>query len=767
MSSVLDRKFASTLWTRGRRLLASGLLWAGVAALAAAPLDAQILDTSAPAAVPEVVPPLEERLADVTARMAELRATVERSQAETPEAARAAAELAQLETIEALLRQQVSLAEVLLSTQADAAEATRNLEEQRLSDSPQPPPYTFLVLESLRQQVRDEAARLSRAEENERAARAALATAQADREAKERARRLVKERSANSSDPAASAHELRTSELESQFALETVRLREVEASLQALAREISASRLEALQGRLDHVAPLAELTPEDRSSVLIDLARREGQLQDAAAAAQRALDYLSGQWVEAKRKLDQAPSGDRARTEEVETLKRGQAYRRAELAALAAQQLRLGAMRTVWERRFSVFSEEAAPDSLEPWKRESQEALRNIEVEAALISGHVSDVRNDLVTLQGQTTTDLDPEVARWIDQRVYYARELAKIHEENFASLERLRRLHLDLLDDLGASGGSFSFGSAASSVWRRLVSVWSYELAEVEDRPITVGKIVKGVFLLVLGLLLSKRASRFLGRRLLPRLGLTGGGLHAYQSLFFYVLVVSFTLIALKIVNVPLTAFTILGGALAIGFGFGSQNLVNNFISGLILLVERPIRVADLIQVGDLHGNVEHIGLRSTRVRTGNNVEIIVPNSSFLQENVVNWTLTDTQVRIMVAVGVAYGSPTREVKEIMRKSAASHGRVLKSPDPIVLFKNFGDNSLEFEVHFWIQMRSQMDQRIIESDLRYMIDSFCREAGITIAFPQRDVHLDTLQPLDVRILPEESDEAPAPGTSP
>lgn len=746
--------------TRVGGLLASVLFWAGVATWSAAPLTGQLLEV--PAAAEEVVsvPALEERLAETTKRIEEHRSTIERAPEEAPEAERASTELGLLETIEGSLRQQASLAEVLPSTRLEATEADRNLEEQRLRDSPQPPPYTFLVLESLRQQVRDGEARTARAEEGERAARAALVSAQEDWDAKERARRLVKERNAGSADTAAAAHALRIAELESELALETVRLRQVELELQGLTREISETRLEGLQERLEYVVPRAELTAEDRSSVAIELARREERLEDAAVAAQRALDYLSGQWLEAKRELDKASGEDRALSEEVETLKRGQAYRRAELAAIAAQQQRLGALRTVWERRFSVFSEQAPAESLESWGRESQEALRTIEIEAGLINGHISDVRNELVTLQGQSTGDLDPAVVRWFDQRVYYTRELAKIHEENFASLERLRRLHLDLLDDLGATERTFSLGSAASAVWSRVSSVWSYEITDVDDRPITVGKIVKGIFLLFFGLFLSRRVSRFMGRRLLPRLGLTGGGLHAYQSLFFYILVVTFTLIALQIVNVPLTAFTILGGALAIGFGFGSQNLVNNFISGLILLVERPIRVADLIQVGDLRGNVEHIGLRSTRVRTGQNVEIIVPNSSFLQENVVNWTLTDTQVRVHVTVGVAYGSPTREVKEILRKSAASHGRVLKSPDPIVLFENFGDNSLEFEVHFWIQMRSPMDQKIIESDLRFMIDSFCRDAGITIAFPQRDVHLDSLRPVEVRLVREEEAES-------
>ena len=221
------------------------------------------------------------------------------------------------------------------------------------------------------------------------------------------------------------------------------------------------------------------------------------------------------------------------------------------------------------------------------------------------------------------------------------------------------------------------------------------------------------------------------------------------------FYVLLFSFTLLALRLVNVPLTVFTLLGGAAAIGLGFGSQNIVNNFISGLILLAERPIRIGDLIEVEDLYGTVEDIGARSTHVRSSENVDIIVPNSSFLEKNVINWTLSDDRYRAQISVGVAYGSPTEEVTRLIRKAVDEHPRILKQPDPIILFADFGNNSLDFEVHFWIRMRRLMDRRIVASDLRYRVDEMFREAGIVIAFPQRDVHLDSSKPLDVRVLQE------------
>lgn len=284
-------------------------------------------------------------------------------------------------------------------------------------------------------------------------------------------------------------------------------------------------------------------------------------------------------------------------------------------------------------------------------------------------------------------------------------------------------------------------------------VASYWHYPLLRVEGQSITPGKITVALVLLAIGYLVSRWIRSLLHVRLLMRLRIREGAAAALGTVIFYTLLTIFGLIALQIAGLPLHAFTLVGGAAAIGVGFGSQNIINNFMSGLILLVERPVNVGDLIQLGDLTGRVERIGPRSTRVRTGENVEIIVPNSSFLESNVINWTLTDPDVRVHVTVGVCYGSPTEEVMRILREVVEDHPRVKQTPAPIVLFTDFGDNSLNFQVHFWIEMKTTIQRRIIESEIRFAIDARFREADIVIAFPQRDVHLDTVRPLDVRVL--------------
>lgn len=315
------------------------------------------------------------------------------------------------------------------------------------------------------------------------------------------------------------------------------------------------------------------------------------------------------------------------------------------------------------------------------------------------------------------------------------------------------------------GGAQSNGSTGERLAEIWAVVVEIWHYPLATVAEGPITVGKIIGGVVLLFFGYVLSKIIARLFGTRFLPRMKVTQSAAAALQSVLFYVLIVIFAIIALRVVNIPFTAFTLLGGALALGVGFGSQNIINNFISGLILLVERPIKVGDLIQLDDLYGNVEHIGARSTRIKTGSHLEIIVPNSSFLENNVVNLTLSDDRIRTVVKVGVIYGSPTRDVARLLVKAVAEHGQVLAKPEPIVLFTDFADNSLNFEIHFWIKMRTMMERLRVESDVRYMIDQSFREAGLVIAFPQRDVHLDTAAPLAVRLLPESGPHTDVPSS--
>ena len=282
-------------------------------------------------------------------------------------------------------------------------------------------------------------------------------------------------------------------------------------------------------------------------------------------------------------------------------------------------------------------------------------------------------------------------------------------------------------------------------------LAKMWRFEIIRLEGSPLTVSKLVTGLLVLVCSIWFARF---FINRlhRFFRRIGMNPSTAVATKTLLFYGLLIIAIMVTLEVIQIPLTVFTLMGGAVAIGVGFGSQNLLNNFISGLILLAERTIRVGDLIQIDDLHGTVTNVGGRSTMVRTGNNVDIIIPNSTFLEQNVVNLTLGDDRIRTSVIVGVAYGSPLERVEALLEEAAKAHPNIIPDPKPIVLFSDFGDSALTFEIHFWIRIKSLMDRHKAQSKMRYIIDEIFRTEHIVIAFPQRDLHLHTHTPLDIRL---------------
>ena len=287
----------------------------------------------------------------------------------------------------------------------------------------------------------------------------------------------------------------------------------------------------------------------------------------------------------------------------------------------------------------------------------------------------------------------------------------------------------------------------------WSGANEFWNYELFSIEGQGLGIGRLILGTALLVFGVAASRRLSRMLSSRLMKRFNMSLNAAALLQALAFYLLLTLFTLTALRLANVPLTVFAVLGGALAIGIGFGSQAVVNNFISGLILMIEQPVKAGDIIEVEGTYGMVQQIGARSTIVRTPTNMHIVIPNSSLLEKPVSNWTLSDQRIRAKVSVGVAYGSDARLTESLLLQAAAEHDDILEEPAPQVFFVEFGDNALAFELDFWVRMSSMADRRRCESNVRFSIDRLFADAGIEISFPQRDVHLDTSRPLEIKLL--------------
>jgi small-conductance mechanosensitive channel len=195
------------------------------------------------------------------------------------------------------------------------------------------------------------------------------------------------------------------------------------------------------------------------------------------------------------------------------------------------------------------------------------------------------------------------------------------------------------------------------------------------------------------------------------------------------------------LQSLGVNLNSLVVVGGALGIGVGLGLQAVVSNFVAGLILLIEQPIKLGDRIEVGDTYGDVVRLSGRSTWIRTNDNVIIVVPNSEFINQRVTNWTANDRQVRISLSVGVSYDSNPKAVRALLLAVADQHADVLHEPAPEVIFSAFGDSSLNFDLRVWTEKQVQTPTRL-KSDLYFEIFEACQKAQIEIPFPQRDLHI-------------------------
>ena len=264
---------------------------------------------------------------------------------------------------------------------------------------------------------------------------------------------------------------------------------------------------------------------------------------------------------------------------------------------------------------------------------------------------------------------------------------------------------------------------------------------IVEFGKTSITLWSVVYFVVLLALLFWATKVLQGLITRRLLVRTGMDYGARHAVGAIVRYVLLLVGFLVIVQTAGIDLTTFNVLAGAIGIGVGFGLQNVVSNFFSGLIIMFERPIKVGDRIEVDDVEGDVIEIGARATTVLTNDNIAIIVPNSKFITENVVNWEYNDKQVRFKIDVSVAYGSDVRKVEKLLLEVARENADVLDDPAPVVRLMEFGDSGLKMELRVWSSSLVHRKGRLT-SALNFAIYEKFTEHDIVIPFPQRDLHL-------------------------
>ncbi|MGB9354031.1 MAG: mechanosensitive ion channel domain-containing protein, partial [Azonexus sp.] len=363
-------------------------------------------------------------------------------------------------------------------------------------------------------------------------------------------------------------------------------------------------------------------------------------------------------------------------------------------------------------------------------------------------------------------------------------AREAAilETQKQRVQAIQRVELAVTKMDRQLGRWMGDFgvSAKSAAPRDWKVIAlqavglmkQVWNFELFAVEDSTVvegktvttsygvTVGKSIGVLLLYAFAYWLFAMLTRVLGRLMVRRFKVDPQVASVMRRWLMIAVSVVLIILILNLARIPLTAFAFMGGALAIGIGFGTQTIIKNVISGIIILFERKIRVGDIIAIGGTTGHVTAVDLRASTVRSFDGVEALVPNSTFLENQVVNWTYSNSRIRREIKIGIAYGSPVRQAADVIVGCALEHGQVLKEPPPEVYLEDFADNAILMVLIFWVELSPTLSGRRVDSDLRFMMEKRLAAAGIAIPFPQRDIRVSVAEALPVRMVPPAAEPA-------
>ena len=530
-----------------------------------------------------------------------------------------------------------------------------------------------------------------------------------------------------------------------------------------LAAEKTRSKREELQSLEEQYRSAEVLSPLSREDLDRKLAELEARRKDREKLLAAALQEERS----AKAALEKARTGRSKTDGETERIRMETGASRIEIyqgslkilnfeEALWQDRYRLGRVEDLGELRKERAEVDKALKQLGSWKEAFGKTAFSY---APLIHSENEKLRSG--TLSRKENESVRSLVA------AYQERE--NLWSQVIQTLNQVERVATRWKEDLEYRVGHVATAARARETGRSFLSVfgklWNTELYVAEEttvvegqkivRPfsVTVGKVGKALIILLAGLWGARKVGNLLKHHAEKRFSMDPSRvsrLESKWSFFTFLLLLAFSL---ALVNIPLAVFAFFGGILAIGIGFGAQHLIGNFISSVILLFDRTISVGDIVEMEGQLGRVKSIGLRSSSIRRFDGVEVLVPNSQFLEQKVTNWSLSDRNVRYEIAIGVAYGSPTREVADRILGIVRDDERVLDTPEPVVIFENFGDSALLFRAFFWLTMFPGRDNRIVCSDLRHRINEALEQAGIVVAFPQRDVHLDTKGPIEVKVL--------------
>lgn len=539
----------------------------------------------------------------------------------------------------------------------------------------------------------------------------------------------------------------RTHALELESARSNVLLSWAQANVTWAAFDGDVARVRRMQRREADMREAGLTFPQELLSADLDrIQAKIDALGTEMGGARKELDAAGRALIEARAALgssDVLPVGDASSR----YLARAGEMRYWELRTiLIEEEIRaLREARQIWRDRYRLFHGQASGEEIWSFRDKAQARERELQRQLDGVRTMESELLRRVETTRSQmegTTGKVRQEMERALEAQMRTLRDVLDRYEALIPDqIFLVRRLHGEASEKIGALRIAERVGSFSRAT---VMGFLETELWKGEEYSVTVGKSIVALSVFISSFFLSSLGSRWLKKRMLLRFKASATAANATQRAVFYVLWIAFVLVALQIVNIPLTAFAFLGGAMAVAIGFGAQVLFNDLISGFIIIFSRPFKVGDIIDVAGTNGVVEDIGSRSTRVKTWDHFDVILPNRTLLEERVTNWTGSDMKKRETVKVSVAYATDTRRAEELLLKVMKDHSKVLKDPSPFVLFKAFGDSGLELEMCFWVDL-GQASGPKVASDMRHHIVALFRSEGIEIPYPQRDVRIVSL----------------------
>ncbi|MBQ7155598.1 MAG: mechanosensitive ion channel [Synergistaceae bacterium] len=537
----------------------------------------------------------------------------------------------------------------------------------------------------------------------------------------------------------------RTHVLDLECARVNVALSRLQVRAQKRAFDANVSSIQRLRRRLADMQEVITFPQKVLDANLEALQERLTALTEEMTSARKALDSANSSLIRARALLGSGDVNILTNASATYTARSARVNYWEHMVSLIDDEITLvREEQQVWRDRYKLFHDQASGEEIWKLRDDSQTRIAELQRQLEGVRTMEGVILRQIEATQAQATAE---GVTGTVQQNLIQATDnQRKTISDIFNRYESLipqavflqQRLNSEANDNLSA----LRLAEKVSSFSKETVlGFLNTELWQGEGYSVTVSKLVIATLVFLSSFFLSSWGSKWIKRRMLSRFKASVTAANAVQRISFYILWIAFALIALNIVQIPLTAFAFMGGAMAVGIGFGMQNIFNNLISGFIVIFSRPFKVNDIVDVAGTQGVVEDIGSRSTTIKTWDGLDVVLPNRYFLENSVTNWTGSDLKKREILKVGVSYDSDSREVEKLLLDVANGHSSVLKNPAPFVIFKNFGDDALEFEIYYWIELRKASGAKV-SSDMRHHIAAVFKREGIGIPYPQRDIHI-------------------------